>query len=51
MDIKLYSTANGQITAEDNGNNYNKHIKCCFDLSIIIGYKEEKKRYFQFAFS
>lgn len=50
MDIKLYSTANGQITAEDNGNNYNKHIKCCFDLSIIIGYKEEKKRYFQFAF-
>lgn len=50
MDIKLYSTANGQVTAEDNGNNYNKHIKCCFDLSIITGYEQNKKRYFKFAF-
>ena len=50
IDMKLYSTANGEVTAEDSGNNYNKHIKCCFDLSVIIGYIENKKKYFNFVF-
>lgn len=50
MDMKLYSLANGEVTAEDNGNNYNKHMKCCFDLAVILGYIQEKKRYFKFAF-
>lgn len=50
MDMKLYSLANGEVTAEDNGNNYNKHMKCCFDLAVILSYIQEKKRYFKFVF-
>lgn len=50
LDIKLYSISSSEITAEDNGNNYNKHMKCCFDLSVITGYIENKKRYFKFLF-
>lgn len=50
MDMKLYSIASGAVTAEDEGTNYNKHMKCCFDLAIILGYLKDKKRYFDFAF-
>lgn len=50
MDMKVYSIAKGEVTAEDNGNNYNKHIKCCFDLSIITAYKTNNKNYFKFVF-
>ena len=46
--INLYSVKSGKVTAENDGNSYNKHIKCCLDLSIVTGYIQSNKKFFQF---
>ncbi|MHB9335511.1 hypothetical protein ACWYBU_06020 [Fusobacterium polymorphum] len=48
--INLYSVKSGKVTAENDGNSYNKHIKCCLDLSIVTGYIQSNKKFFQFLF-
>lgn len=48
MEMKLYSIASGDITAEDEGTNYNKHMKCCFDLAVEIGHLQNNSNYFLF---
>lgn len=50
IEMKMYSLVSGKVTAEDSGNNYNKHMKCCFDLAVIIGYILAQKNYFKFVF-
>jgi len=48
--INLYSVKSGKVTAENDGNSYNKHIKCCLDLSIVTGYIQSDKKFFKFLF-
>jgi|GEM_PF-1816397 hypothetical protein len=48
--INLYSVKSGKVTAENDGNSYNKHIKCCLDLSIATGYIQSDKKFFKFLF-
>ena len=48
--INLYSVKSGKVTAENDGNSYNKHIKCCLDLSIVTGYIQSNKKFFNFLF-
>ena len=48
--INLYSVKSGKVTAENDGNSYNKHIKCCLDLSIATGYIQSNKKFFNFLF-
>ena len=48
--INLYSVKSGKVTAENDGNSYNNHIKCCLDLSIVTGYIQSNKKFFKFLF-
>lgn len=48
--INLYSVKSGKVTAENDGNSYNKHIKCCLDLSIVTGYIQSDEKFFKFLF-
>ena len=50
FDIDLYSIKSGKVTAENDGNSYNKHMKCCLDLSIVTGYIKSNKKFFKFLF-
>ena len=50
FELSLYSIKSGKVTAESDGNSYNKHIKCCLDLSFVVSYAQLDKKFFKFLF-